>query len=85
MVISILFWSLANEVCTVDEAKSVYPLVGIAANVALVLGGSFVKSVSRASATGSTQMMLNWLVAGIFVSTLAMFVIKAVSSLCLLQ
>jgi AAA family ATP:ADP antiporter len=26
--ISVLFWTLANDVCTVDEAKSVYPLMG---------------------------------------------------------
>jgi len=33
---SVLFWTLANDVCTVDEAKSVYPLMGIWANVAQV-------------------------------------------------
>ncbi len=39
VVISVLFWSLANEVCNVTEARAVYPLMGIAANVALVRGG----------------------------------------------
>ena len=37
VVISLLFWGIANEVCTVSEAKSVYPLLGIAANLALVV------------------------------------------------
>ena len=47
VVISVLSWSLANEVCTVDEAKTVYPLVGIAANCALVLAGNVMKYVNR--------------------------------------
>lgn len=79
VVISVLFWTLANEVCTVDEAKSVYPLVGIAANIALVLAGTFVKTVSNVYAAGSTQIMLNWLVTGIVASTGIMFITKAAS------
>ena len=47
VVISVLAWSLANEVCTVPEAKTVYPLVGIAANIALVVAGNFMKFVNR--------------------------------------
>ena len=47
VVISVLAWSLANEVCTVPEAKTVYPLVGIAANVALVVAGNFMKLVNK--------------------------------------
>jgi len=79
VVISVLFWTLANEVCTVAEAKSVYPLMGIAANVALVLSGSFVKLINRipAVANGSTQAMLNGLVGGIVVMTAAMLIAKA--------
>jgi ATP/ADP translocase len=47
VVISVLFWTLANEVCTVKEAKTIYPLMGIAANVALVAAGNFMKLVNR--------------------------------------
>ncbi len=47
VVISVLFWTLANEVCTVKEAKTIYPLMGIAANVALVAAGNFMKLVSK--------------------------------------
>ena len=50
VVISVLFWTLANEVCTVKEAKTIYPLMGIAANVALVAAGNFMKLVSRSLA-----------------------------------
>ena len=48
VVISVLFWTLANEVCTVGEAKTIYPLMGIAANVALVAAGNFMKAVNLA-------------------------------------
>ena len=80
VVISVLFWSLANEVCTVSEAKSVYPLMGIAANVALVLSGSFVKLINKLPvvANGSTQAMLSSLVGGIVVMTATMMMAKAV-------
>lgn len=77
VVISVLFWSLANEVCTVEEARSVYPLMGIAANIALVLSGSFVKAVCRYTSQLGTQAMLTALVASIAVSTVAMGLAKA--------
>lgn len=79
VVISVLFWSLANEVCTVAEAKSVYPLMGIAANIALVLSGSFVKLVNRlpSVAAGSTHVMLSTLVGGILAMTAFMMLSKA--------
>lgn len=72
VVISVLFWSLANEVCTVDEAKTVYPLMGIAANVALVLSGNFVKWVNATLTGGSTQVMLNYLTLGVLGMTVVM-------------
>lgn len=78
VVISVLFWSLANEVCTVSEAKSVYPLMGIAANVALVLSGNFVKLVNTQIAAGSTYVSLCWLVGGIVSMTSFMALAKAV-------
>ena len=53
VVISVLFWTLANEVCTVKEAKTIYPLMGIAANVALVAAGNFMKLVSRGLAVSA--------------------------------
>ncbi len=78
VVISVLFWSLANEVCTISEAKSVYPLMGIAANVALVLSGNFVKLVNTQIAVGNTYVSLCWLVGGILVMTSFMALSKAV-------
>ena len=78
VVISVLFWSLANEVCTISEAKSVYPLMGIAANVALVLSGNFVKLVNTQIAVGNTYVSLCWLVGGIVAMTSFMALAKAV-------
>ena len=46
VVVSLLFWGLANEVTTVDEAKKYYPIFGLFANVALVFSGQFIRYVS---------------------------------------
>jgi len=47
VVASLLFWSTANEVTTVEEAKKYYPLFGMGANVALIFSGQYVKYVSQ--------------------------------------
>lgn len=47
VVASLLFWGLANEVTTVEEAKKYYPLFGLGANVALIFSGQYVKFVSN--------------------------------------
>lgn len=54
VVISVLFWSLANEVCSVKEAKTIYPLMGISANFALVVAGNYMKLVN----TKFTQVLM---------------------------
>lgn len=46
VVASLLFWSFANEVTTVEEAKKYYPLFGLGANVALIFSGQYVRFVS---------------------------------------
>lgn len=57
VVISVLFWSLANDVCSVDEAKTIYPLMGISANIALVVAGGFIKKICKGSAVSSLQIL----------------------------
>jgi len=47
VVISVLFWTLANEVCSVSDAKTIYPLMGIAANIALVVAGNYMKFINN--------------------------------------
>lgn len=50
VVVSVLFWGFANQITTVEEASSFYPLFGLGANVALIFSGQAVKyfSVLRA-------------------------------------
>jgi ATP/ADP translocase len=43
--------SLANEVCTVDEAKAVYPFMAIGANIALVAAGCYIRLVNHTLST----------------------------------
>jgi AAA family ATP:ADP antiporter len=46
VVVSLLFWGFANEICSVSEAKKWYPLFGLIANVALIFSGQFIRKVS---------------------------------------
>lgn len=66
VVIAVLFWTLANDVCTVKEAKTVYPMMGISANIALVVAGNFMKYMSATVLNGaSTQTFLQFMVTAI--------------------
>lgn len=76
VVISVLFWTLANEVCTVDEAKTAYPLMGMSANLALIMSGSYIKWVNSGPAAGGIGASLNWLVGTIVVSSGVMCIAK---------
>lgn len=40
VVLSLLFWGLANEMTTMQEAPTLYPLFGIGANVSSSCEGS---------------------------------------------
>lgn len=61
VVISVLFWSLANEVCTVSDAKTIYPLMGIAANIALVVAGNYMKWINKTVTQVSTSEEISML------------------------
>merc|ERR1711904_114921 len=50
VVVSVLFWGFANQICTVDEAEQFYPLFGLGANVALIASGKTVKYFSAVRA-----------------------------------
>jgi AAA family ATP:ADP antiporter len=51
VVVSLLFWGFANQITTVDEAKTFYPLFGLGANVALIFSGRAVKYFSQVRAS----------------------------------
>lgn len=76
VVISVLFWTLANDVCTVADAKTIYPLMGIAANIALVVGGNYMKWVNRSLGGGSGQASLHLLVTTVVVMSGVMMAAK---------
>lgn len=62
VVISLLFWSMANDVCTVQEAKTIYPLMGISANVALIAAGNFIKKLPMMSPQGTLRVLIGTVV-----------------------
>jgi len=75
VVLSLLFWSFANQVCSVAEAKKFYPLFGMFANVALVVSGNFVtyvaelrKNSPQQEGVDPWQMSLIYLITGCLIS-----------------
>eukprot|EP00884_Botryococcus_braunii_P005587 jgi/Botrbrau1/15029/Bobra.320_2s0006.3 len=77
VVISVLFWSLANNMCSVSDAKTIYPLMGIAANIALVVAGNYVKWISKTVTQGVMGSSLQILVASVVGMTALMMATKA--------
>ena len=77
IVISVLFWTIANDVCSIKEAKTVYPLLGISANVALVAGGAYLKAINGsfggANAFGTALQVL---LTTVLVVSVAMMAVK---------
>jgi AAA family ATP:ADP antiporter len=69
--------SLANDVCTVDEAKSVYPFMAIGANIALVIAGTYIRWVNAVLPAGSQLLGLRVLVGTVLAMSVAMFGAKA--------
>ena len=49
VVLSLLFWGLANETTTLSEAPLLYPLFGIGANVGQTLSGKLLSVFTGAS------------------------------------
>eukprot|EP00951_Prasinocladus_malaysianus_P043906 scaffold556337_cov42-Prasinocladus_malaysianus.AAC.1 len=77
VVISVLFWSLANDVCSVAEAKTVYPLIGFSANIALVAAGNYIKFINSGPAAAGISASLAWLISTVVVATGVMCCAKA--------
>ena len=47
VVLSVLFWGLANDCTPVTEAKRIYALLGVGANFALIFAGPFIDVLTR--------------------------------------
>eukprot|EP00667_Euglena_gracilis_P006465 EG_transcript_6522 len=75
VVVATLTWSLANQICTVEEAKRYYPILGFSGNIAPVFAGQYSRAVStlRAGEGGDHwNVTLYWLTGGVVVSGLVM-------------
>lgn len=51
VVLSLLFWGLANETTSLRDAPLLYPLFGVGANVAQTLAGRILSAFSSTTAT----------------------------------
>lgn len=63
--------------CTLAEAKTIYPMMGIAANIALVVAGNYMKWVNGPLAGGSMILSLRYLVGTVVALSVVMFGAKA--------
>lgn len=68
---------MANQVCNREEAKSVYPLMGIFANVAQVASGAYVKFLNN-FASGSLHTSLKLLIGTVVGMSMVMMAAKRV-------
>ena len=55
VVLSLLFWGLANELTDIEEAPMLYPLFGVGANVGQTLSGKMLSFFSGASGGNLSQ------------------------------
>lgn len=55
VVLSLLFWGLANELTDLDEAPMLYPLFGVGANVAQTLSGKMLSMFSEVTSNWLNQ------------------------------
>jgi AAA family ATP:ADP antiporter len=48
IILSLMFWGFANDICTVNESKRFYPLIGLTGNAALVVLGIILAALNNA-------------------------------------
>ena len=59
IMLSLLFWQIANQITPTDEASSLYPKLGIAAQLGLFISGQFSSVVSTTEVSG-TRLVKPW-------------------------
>lgn len=74
-ILSLLFWQLANEITSSNEAKRFYPLFGVVGNIGLIFAGRTTKYFSKLSSSISEiidpwQVSLYYLMGSILLSGL---------------
>jgi AAA family ATP:ADP antiporter len=92
VVLSLLFWGLANDITLEEEAMVLYPLFGLGANVAQAVAGRVLKLLSvapvyaagmslaakQAAGEAAWALQLRLLMVSVFVSGAAIFALHAV-------
>lgn len=62
VMLSLLFWQMANQITTVTEAKRFYPLFGFVAQAGLIMAGQLGKFFAEVNAqSGSWDQTLNYI------------------------
>jgi len=56
IVLSLMFWGLANDITSLDKARVLYPLFGLGANIAQVAAGRFLKMCGVAASAAGTSL-----------------------------
>jgi len=79
-VLSLMFWGFANDIMKVTEAKRFYTLLGLGANIALLISGPAIYYVSTVRDTlppdvDAWQYSLNWLMTMVVVAGIAIIAI----------
>ena len=74
-ILSLMYWGFANQITRVNEAKRFYSLLGIGANIALMVSGPTIIYFSRAYRhlpdAEAWQQSLNWLMTFVVLAGLA--------------
>lgn len=70
-MVSLMFWSFANDVTSLKESKRFYSMFGFVANGALIVSGSFLKGIQGGESSGADQWAaLPYLILAVIISCL---------------
>lgn len=76
IVVSVLFWSFANQYTNIEEAKSVYPMMGMLANIALIIGGLTMNAIGTVFITNWELNVQILTIINLFMSMLSLYLFK---------
>ncbi len=92
-ILSVLFWGFANEVTSIPQAKRFYPLFGVSANIATIIAGRSIISLSSIpfntkipfGQTSWDQSILFTLLTVIFMGLLLMLIFRSLNKRVIMQ
>lgn len=88
VILSVVFWGFANEVTSISQAKRFYPLLGVGANIATIVAGRSIISLSSIpfnaripfGQTGWDQTIFFTMAAVIVIGFLMMLIFKQLNA-----